>query len=54
MAIDQPRSQVVSRRLRRAAGQLRGVIGMLESGRDQKPSCSRSLRCRTPCTGPPI
>jgi DNA-binding FrmR family transcriptional regulator len=32
--IDQPASAVVTRRLRRAAGQLHGVIGMLESGRD--------------------
>ena len=36
MGIDQPHSRVVSRRLRRAAGQLRGVIGMLESGRDHE------------------
>ncbi|MFI7547440.1 metal-sensitive transcriptional regulator [Actinoplanes sp. NPDC049599] len=36
MDIDQPHSRAVSRRLRRAAGQLRGVIGMLESGRDHE------------------
>jgi DNA-binding FrmR family transcriptional regulator len=32
--IDQPASAVVNRRLRRAAGQLHGIIGMLEAGRD--------------------
>jgi DNA-binding FrmR family transcriptional regulator len=32
--IDQTTTQVLNRRLRRAAGQLHGVIGMLESGRD--------------------
>ncbi len=36
MDVDQPASQVVNRRLRRAAGQLHGVIGMLESGRDHE------------------
>ena len=36
MDIDEAHSRVVSRRLRRAAGQLRGVIGMLESGRDHE------------------
>ena len=36
MDIDQPHPRVVSSRLRRAGGQLRGVIGMLESGRDHE------------------
>jgi len=36
MDIDQPHSRAVSRRLRRTSGQLRGVIGMLESGRDHE------------------
>ena len=34
MDIDQAASRVLNRRLCRAAGQLHGVIGMLEAGRD--------------------
>ncbi len=34
MDIDQAASRALSRRLRRAAGQLHGLVGMIESGRD--------------------
>ena len=52
MVGDEDAIAAVLNRLRRAQGQLAGVISMIEQGRDCKDVVTSSLRCRAPWTGP--
>ncbi len=52
MKIDEEAAGPVLNRLRRAQGQLAGVIAMVEAGRDCTEVVTSWPRCRAPWTGP--
>jgi DNA-binding FrmR family transcriptional regulator len=52
MQVDDNAVSDVVTRLRRAEGQIRGIIAMLEDGRDCADVVTHSPRCREPWTAP--